>query len=75
MTRSAGPSNVQMSPNGASSSIGGRLGQNVTNVTSSVTPQTFGISAILVLAIAVIGSAVPAWLIARVRPAEVLRTE
>lgn len=52
-----------------------QIGTNLTQVTASLTPQVF-LSAIgIVLIIAIIGSAVPAWLIARVRPAEVLRTE
>lgn len=44
-------------------------------VTSTLTPQTFAASIGITFLIAIIGSAVPAWLIARVRPAEVLRTE
>ena len=64
--------------NGPARAFRGGLNQintNLTEVTSSVTPQIF-ISAIgITLLIAVIGSAVPAWFIARIRPAEVLRTE
>lgn len=56
-------------------SLAGRLSANLTSVTSSVTPQTFAISGAIILLIAVVGSAVPAWTIARIRPAEVLRTE
>lgn len=53
----------------------GQIGTNFTKVTSSITPTVF-VSAIgITLLIAIIGSAVPAWFIARVRPAEVLRTE
>ena len=52
-----------------------QLTTNIKDVTSTLSPQTFAISAGLVLLIAVIGSALPAWVIARVRPAEVLRTE
>lgn len=53
----------------------GQIGNNFTQVTSSVTPAVF-ISAIgITLLIAIIGSAIPAWFIARIRPAEVLRTE
>lgn len=48
---------------------------NIRTVTTTLTPSAFAISIISILAIAVIGSAVPAWLIARVRPAEVLRSE
>ena len=52
-----------------------QIGSNLTQVTTSVTPQIFILAGGLTLLIAIIGSAVPAWLIARVRPAEVLRTE
>lgn len=48
---------------------------SINQVTSTLTPQTFGIAIGITFLIAIIGSAVPAWLIARVRPAEVLRTE
>jgi putative ABC transport system permease protein len=52
-----------------------QLGTNLTQVTSSLTPQIF-ISAVgITLVIAIVGSAVPAWFIARVRPSEVLRSE
>jgi len=52
-----------------------RIGSNFTQVTSSITPQVFIIAIGITLVIAVIGSAVPAWFIARIRPAEVLRSE
>ncbi len=65
-------------PNGSVRAFRGglsQIGTNLTQVTASLTPQIF-ISAIgITLFIAIIGSAVPAWFIARVRPAEVLRTE
>lgn len=48
---------------------------NLRQVTGTLTPQVFAASIGITLLIAIIGSAVPAWLIARVRPAEVLRTE
>ena len=55
--------------------FGGTAQRGLQAVTSSVTPSTIGIGIGLTLLIAIIGSAVPAWLIARIRPAEVLRTE
>lgn len=55
--------------------IGSQLQANLQSVTSTLTPQTFAISTSIVLLIAIIGSAIPAWAISRVRPAEVLRTE
>jgi putative ABC transport system permease protein len=54
---------------------GEAAGQGIRSVTSTVTPQTFFAGIGITLLIAIIGSAIPAWLIARVRPAEVLRTE
>lgn len=60
---------------GGPNSAANQLGINLTSVTSAVTPQTFAISAGIIILIAIVGSAVPAWVIARVRPAEVLRTE
>lgn len=55
--------------------FGGTAQRGLQAVTSSVTPGTIGAGIGLTLLIAIIGSAVPAWLIARIRPAEVLRTE
>lgn len=54
---------------------GAQISTNINNVTSTLTPQTIIMSVGIVVLIAIIGSAVPAWTIARVRPAEVLRTE
>lgn len=52
-----------------------QLASNIKTVSATVTPQVFLEGIGLILLIAIIGSAVPAWSIARVRPAEVLRTE
>ncbi len=52
-----------------------QLNSNLTKVQSSLTPQVFVIAIGMTLLIAIIGSAVPAWFIARIRPAEVLRSE
>jgi putative ABC transport system permease protein len=49
--------------------------QGVEAVTSSVTPATIATGVGLTLLIAIIGSAVPAWFISRIRPAEVLRSD
>jgi putative ABC transport system permease protein len=54
---------------------GQRFNQGLQQVTSTVTPEIFVGAIGITLLIAVIGSALPAYLIARVRPAEVLRTE
>ncbi len=52
-----------------------QIGNNFTQVTASLTPQIFASAVGMTLLIAIIGSALPAWFIARIRPAEVLRTE
>ena len=52
-----------------------QINTNITQVSASLTPQVFATALGLTFLIAIIGSAVPAWLTARVRPAEVLRTE
>lgn len=52
-----------------------QLSSNITQVTGSLTPQVFAAAVGITLVISIIGSAVPAWFIARIRPGEVLRTE
>jgi len=68
-----GPS-VSKAP-GVLRGLGNQLGTNVNDVTSTLTPQILAQSIGVILLIAIVGSAFPAWVIARVRPAEVLRTE
>jgi putative ABC transport system permease protein len=51
------------------------LQTNLNNVTGTLTPEIFFGSIGIILLIAGIGSAIPAYAIARVRPAEVLRAE
>jgi putative ABC transport system permease protein len=55
--------------------FGGATQRGLQAVTSSVTPATIATGLGLTLLIAIVGSAAPAWFIARIRPAEVLRTE
>jgi putative ABC transport system permease protein len=52
-----------------------QLNKNLTQVTASLTPEVFASALGITFLIAIIGSAIPAWFTARVRPAEVLRTE
>lgn len=84
MTNSLVSSNQSSNPSSTSSTrtpgefVRGSFGQinkNITQVTSSITPTVFMIAIGATLLIAIIGSAVPAWFIARISPAEVLRTE
>jgi putative ABC transport system permease protein len=58
-----------------SGGFGQQINTNLRQVSNSVSPQTFVVSIGIVLLIAIVGSAVPAWFISRIRPAEVLRTE
>lgn len=69
VSRAAGPGA------GGFQRFGGTAVRGLNAVTSSVTPATIASGIGLTLLIAIIGSAIPAWLIARIRPAEVLRTE
>jgi len=62
-------------PGGAFSQGAAQLNTNLTQVTASLTPQIFTLAVGITLLIALLGSAIPAWLTARIRPAEVLRTE
>jgi len=52
-----------------------QIRDNASQVTASLTPNILLIAAGVTIFIALIGTAIPAWLTARVRPAEVLRTE
>jgi putative ABC transport system permease protein len=71
-SRAGGPVMIR---DGGLRGIGNQLGTNVKDVTSTLTPTIMLESVGIILLIAIIGSAVPAWAIAQVRPAEVLRTE
>jgi len=62
-------------PGGAFNQGAAQLDTNLTQVTASLTPQIFTLAVGITLLIALLGSAIPAWLTARIRPAEVLRTE
>lgn len=45
------------------------------NVTTNVSTKTLGYGLLAAVVIAIIGSAIPAWFITKIRPAEVLRSE
>jgi putative ABC transport system permease protein len=73
---------TRQGPGGAGNAIGKRFEQiggtaqrGLEAVTSTVTPSTLASGIGLTLLIAIVGSAIPAWFIARIRPAEVLRSE
>lgn len=52
-----------------------QVGKNFTAVKATLTPQIFGMAVGITLVVALLGSILPAWFIARIRPAEVLRSE
>lgn len=52
-----------------------QLQTNAAQVSASLTPEIISVAAGVTLLIALVGTAIPAWLTARVRPAEVLRSE
>ena len=52
-----------------------KIGQNFVQVTGTLTPTVFIAAIGITFLIAIVGSAIPVWFIARIRPAEVLRTE
>lgn len=59
-------------------SIGGPIASaqaSVNDITGTLSPAVFAGAIGITFLIAIVGSAVPAWIISRVRPAEVLRTE
>jgi len=70
-----GPGQVGQRGGGLFQKASSQLGKNLKSVTTTVTPDVFASGVGIMLLIAIIGSALPAWSIARVRPAEVLRTE
>lgn len=68
----------QTAAGGPGRSMSGGLEQirnNATQVTASLTPDIIAIALGVTVFISLIGTAIPAWFTARVRPAEVLRTE
>lgn len=52
-----------------------RIEQTVTSITSTVSTQTISLAVVLLIIIAIVGSALPAWIITTIKPAEVLRSE
>ncbi|MGV9001896.1 MAG: ABC transporter permease [Candidatus Saccharimonadaceae bacterium] len=61
-------------PSGFSGGFG-QLQNNATQVTASLTPEIIAAALGVTIFISLIGTAIPAWFTARIRPAEVLRTE
>ena len=54
---------------------GAQVSQTIGDISSTMTPATFFAAIGITLLIAVLGSALPAWIIANIKPAEVLRSE
>lgn len=55
--------------------IGSELGTSLHSITNTISPQVLLLGLALIILIAIVGSAVPAWSIARVRPSEILRND
>lgn len=75
VTSSSNASQTGGGPGRGFARLAGLGGQSIRNVTTNVswTILLYGLLAALIIAI--LGSAIPAWLIAKVRPAEVMRAE
>lgn len=74
----ANGSSTERPQGGPGGFVGGgfqQLQNNATQVTASLTPQIIAAALGVTILISLIGTAIPAWFTARVRPAEVLRTE
>jgi len=52
-----------------------QINANVEEVSASITPMTLLTALAATIAVAIIGSAIPAWLTSRIRPAEILRND
>jgi len=74
-TSDSNESRPQGGPGGFISGGFQQLQTNATQVTASLTPDIIAIALGVTVFISLIGTAIPAWFTARVRPAEVLRTE
>lgn len=65
----------QGGPGGAFGRGAAQLSANLTQVSASITPEVLAVALSVTLGIALLGTALPAWLTARIRPAEVLRND
>lgn len=74
-TQSAGTGGMRRGPGGMGAAIGVVAGQNLRSVQTSVGIETFAFGVGAAVLIAVIGSAVPAYFISKIRPSEVMRAE
>lgn len=75
-TRQSG--NTAPTNGGPGGVIGGGVQQiqnNATQISATLTPAIIATALGVTFLIALIGTAIPAWITARIRPAEVLRTE
>ncbi len=66
---------IRRGPSGLGRTLGAAAGQNLRSVQASVDLRTFMYGVGAAVLIAVIGSAVPAYFISKVRPSEVMRAE
>lgn len=68
-------SNVRGGPIGGLRRLGGSSTTNIRNLQASVGIDILGYAALAALLIAILGSALPAYFISKIRPADVMRTE
>lgn len=71
----SGPGGGMRFGGGGLHQVKGQLGDNFRQITTSLSPAIFASSLGIILLITIIGSAVPAGMVARIRPAEVLRND
>lgn len=62
-------------PRGSAGPVERQLRQTIGDITSNASPATFAAAVGIMFLIAVLGSALPAWVVANIKPAEVLRSE
>jgi putative ABC transport system permease protein len=62
-------------PRGSGGPAERQLRQTIGDITSNASPATFAAAVGIMFLIAVLGSALPAWVVANIKPAEVLRSE
>ena len=62
-------------PRGSDGPAERQLRQTIGDITSNASPATFAAAVGIMFLIAVLGSALPAWVVANIKPAEVLRSE
>lgn len=74
-TSSSSATSTQTPGRGMMRNFGGQFGRSVETIKTSIGPEMFAYGIGASLLIAIVGSAVPAYFISRIRPSEVMRAE